>query len=653
MEQISLNWNQPVNPVLFNQPLRSSESIETTLTSNIPTVSSSATASIFVNDKWTRIWQTLKEDKDLCFVDKENPISLSELITNATESIYKAIVDGYTVFIGYSAGKDSTSVLILFLMALMRAHREGKELSPHHCVQHTNTGVENPEVSDHAGECLYDLELFIEKHNLPLSIIIAEPMLTQSWTGRILTGRGLPTFTGSHRQCSIDMKIEPAKKAKKKYIKSIGKEYAQKTLLLLGSRDDEGRIRANNISKFNGQADKPVLVKKYEYEMYPIKKWSTSNVWEFLLSCGDNEKYPLPNFRESSADTAELYKDATGECVWSGEEALKSKSCGSRFGCWACQTGGGDDKSASNLIKSNEKYAYLKPLYRIQQLLAKTRYDWSLRHPVGRTIDDNNGRILIKPDVYSPIFLERLLRACITADVLEEERAYQHARDLISGKLEDNKYNRRMISPQFKIVSETQLVHVDFLWALHGFNSKPFRALEIYHEVTQKNMLEELLDVDEMEHVKRTPIPKAKYLKVGKWEDGSLHDGLSDPFSPMVYFEPNDDERAQKTVKTKTGNLRVMSILEDSSLTVNEEAAHFIVHTEFKDYLESKMDTYNSVYAFQYYLRFGAVSLSKGKLPLYHKMAQRGQCYRRMGLNGQHTIDEILNNPDFDITDKP
>ncbi|QIR16455.1 phosphoadenosine phosphosulfate reductase family protein [Shewanella aestuarii] len=622
-----------------------------------PKKSISNVVHIVINDKWHQVWETLKTNEDLNYIEDGQTNSLSQLILTATQAIYDAIVDQYTVFIGWSSGKDSSTVLMLFLMALMRAKREGHDISPHHCLQHTDTLVESPTVHQHAMDCLEDLEIFIEKHQLPLSILIAKPELTQSFTGRILTGRGLPTFAGSSRQCSIDLKVKPAQKAKKAYLKGIDKKWADKTLLLLGSRDDEGAIRASNIAKYSGDAITPNSVSKTESELYPIKHWSSGNVWEFLLSCGDDDaKYPLPNYRRDSTDTANIYKDATGECVFSGKNALKSKSCGSRFGCWSCQVSGGDDKSASNLINSNDKYAYLKPLHRIQQLLAKTRYDWSIRHPVGRTIylnEKGEGKIKIQPDVYSPAFLEKLLRACVSADVAEEKRAHEHRKNFENGKLEDNAFNRRMIFPQFKIINEQRLVHIDFMWAFHGFNANPFRALEIYHEVINEGKLDLLAEVDDMDYVARTPIPKTKYLSVDTWADGSLLDGLSDPFTDLVYFDAEEmpDEIVGRIINTKQGPRRVTSILEDDKLTVDEDAAEFIVNTEYPNYLRDKKDTYNPSYAFQYFLRFGAVQLCKGKQALYHTMAQRGQCYRRMGLNGQLTMDEIINNNNFIITD--
>jgi 3'-phosphoadenosine 5'-phosphosulfate sulfotransferase (PAPS reductase)/FAD synthetase len=124
------------------------------------------------------------------------------------------------MMVGYSSGKDSETVLHLFLMALIRAVRTGQTISQHHFILHTDTLIESPEVRWLADKKLAALERFIAKENLPLTVVLAKPGITQSWTGRILTGRGLPTFTGSTaRQCSQDLKVGAAKKAKSAYVR--------------------------------------------------------------------------------------------------------------------------------------------------------------------------------------------------------------------------------------------------------------------------------------------------------------------------------------------------------------------------------------------------------------------------------------------------
>ncbi|WP_235922512.1 hypothetical protein [Citrobacter telavivensis] len=53
--------------------------------------------------------------------------------------------------------------------------------------------------------------------------------------------------------------------------------------------------------------------------------------------------------------------------------------------------------------------------------------------------------------------------------------------------------------------------------------------------------------------------------------------------------------------------------------------------------------------AAQFYLRFGTVSLCKGKSALYHKMMQRGQTYHRLGLTGFQSMEGITARKDLRI----
>ncbi|MGT5612694.1 hypothetical protein ACRW2M_22765, partial [Escherichia coli] len=78
-----------------------------------------ANAAILKHDKWADVWETLTTDADLNYTDEKETVSLSSLVTSATSAIYQAITDGWTMCVGYSGGKDSHSLLHLFLMALI------------------------------------------------------------------------------------------------------------------------------------------------------------------------------------------------------------------------------------------------------------------------------------------------------------------------------------------------------------------------------------------------------------------------------------------------------------------------------------------------------------------------------------------------------
>mgnify|MGYP000414375142 CR=1 FL=1 len=74
------------------------------------------------------------------------------------------------------------------------------------------------------------------------------------------------------------------------------------------------------------------------------------------------------------------------------------------------------------LATDPERHGYMKGLNSIQRYLAKRRYAWEDRHPVGRTIYEG-GYIKIQPDVYHPKFIERLLHVCCSMDFMEQQKS--------------------------------------------------------------------------------------------------------------------------------------------------------------------------------------------------------------------------------------
>lgn len=609
---------------------------------------SHAEAVIFKNDKWDNALSVLNTHPDLTAIEPGREQSLGELVTSSVESIYTALTSGWTMMLGYSSGKDSEALLHLFLMALIRAVRSGAVTSRHHFLLHTDTLVENPEVHWLARKKLTALQTFIDTENLPLTIVLGQPSVTSSWTGRILTGRGLPTFTNSNaRQCTHELKISAAQRAKAEYMR--GKRIKGRVCLMLGSRDAEGSTRAGNIAKKNGSAVRVIKKHGGDGELYPVKNWLASDIWEFLLSSGSSSHYHLPSYLVNNNETAEMYRSATGECVWSAQDKRQSDSCGARFGCWSCQAVG-LDKSMQTLLSSNpDRYGYMEYLNRLQRFLAKRRYAWEDRHPVGRTIY-GNGYIKIQPDVYSPQFLERLLFVCCSIDYVEQCRADALLDQLVNGEIENTEHNRRMAEPQFRIVTEAALIHIDFMWGFHHFNSQPFRALDIYHKVWTFGMTDLLDDEPDMMPVERTPIPHPLWVKVSKWGDDSLFSGLADPMAEMTYFNGTDDPRVARTILTPAGSKHVVDFCDEDELTVDPYSAEFIVWEEYPRLRAQVRDgilTPGS--AAQFYLRFGVIQISAGKAAMYDRMMERGQTLHRLKLSGQQTMSEIAKRKDLRV----
>lgn len=600
-------------------------------------------------DKWDTWATDIQNDGTMTYEGDDQPVSMATLITSAVEGFYQAIVNGHTLQINCSFGKDSSTCLHLALLALVRAKRQGITQSEHHFVVHSDTGIENPVIRNLADRNLKKLADFVEREDLPLSIVVARPGYASSWPGRVIGGRGLPsTVNSSSRQCTHELKVQPINKAVRHYLKDAPKSIKSNIVMVLGSRDDESHARSKNITKRAGVSSQVVSVNgKYEY--YPIRAWSEENVWEFLMSVGATERYVLPSYMPNMRETAETYKDASGECIWSPSGKKQGSACGSRFGCSLCLISV-EDKSMTNLLEGNpEKYGHMAGLNRLQRYLIKIQWDWSKRHCVGRTLY-TGGFIRIQPDVFGPELTARLLHVCCSLDYQEYHRAVAVEQAIERGELDDNEYNRDMAKPQFRLITVETLMFIEWLWALHHFQSKPFQAMAIYRKVWIEGELDLLEDEPDMEAVPRTPQPAPYWAKVESWYDsGTVFGALSDPVAEMATFEPEQDVDF-KVINTKVGKRRVVNFSEESEITVNREAALFVLCEDYPR-LREAIDggTYTPSYAATYLLRLGAISLARGMVSKSDEMMARGQRYHELKLTGALTMDDITQRTDLTI----
>ncbi|HFI1146171.1 TPA: hypothetical protein ACPFAW_004851, partial [Enterobacter hormaechei] len=155
---------------------------------------------------------------------------------------------------------------------------------------------------------------------------IVNIILNQHW-------HRLPEFLHCNSVVVVcDYKIAPLRQAKARYLKNAPASVRSRVCLMLGSRDDESARRAGNILKMGGQARKVTLT-EHGGELYPVKEWRTQDIWSFLMACGSESRFPLPSFMPDNFSLATLYKDATGECIWSPEKPTRTSACGARYGC--------------------------------------------------------------------------------------------------------------------------------------------------------------------------------------------------------------------------------------------------------------------------------------------------------------------------------
>lgn len=268
---------------------------------------------------------------------------IQELI-DSIKNIYSA--DNRPWIVGFSGGKDSTTVLSLVYSALLQLSPAERNKSVY--VVASDTLVETPVVVGMIEKVLRLINQQGQKDGLPISAHPVYPKWNQTFWVNLL-GRGYPAPTKSFRWCTERMKIHPVSD----FITNKVAEFGE-AIVVLGSRSQESASRAQVIAKHkitgSDLSHHTSLPNAYTY--MPIQDWGADDVWMYLMSA------PNP-WGSDNQELFELYKGSNqGECPLVIDKS--TPSCGnSRFGCWTC-TVVTEDRALQGLIQSGEKW--MKPL---------------------------------------------------------------------------------------------------------------------------------------------------------------------------------------------------------------------------------------------------------------------------------------------------
>ncbi len=272
--------------------------------------------------------------------------------------------------IGFSGGKDSTTVLQMLFYALSALPKQ--ELSKPIHVLCNDTLVENPAIIEYVDRQLEKIEtagkgeLFSHAPEL-FSVVKVEPKLEDRFWANLI-GKGYPSPNRWFRWCTRRLKIKPTSD----YILSTVSEYGH-AIIVLGTRKAESANRAAAMKNYDsGQClRKHTLPNAFVYA--PIADLSNNEVWAYLLQS------PNP-WSSNNKELYRLYSNACdgGECPFVIETG--TQSCGkSRFGCWVC-TVVRRDISMENLIDNGEEWMeelldYRNWLYDIRQQTNQTGFE--------------------------------------------------------------------------------------------------------------------------------------------------------------------------------------------------------------------------------------------------------------------------------------
>jgi DNA sulfur modification protein DndC len=316
----------------------------------------------------------------------ENNMSIKDIIDSILDEMELVYLhDKRPWIIGFSGGKDSTTVCQLVFQMMLRLPKE-KRNKPVYVVS-SDTLVENPIIIEYLRKISHLMGESAENQGIPIFTHMVYPEIEDTfWTGVI--GKGYPTpEPPGFRWCTERLKIIPSNRFIKDKVKTDGE-----VIILLGVRKAESIARARRIEsrEIDGK-----LLNRHEvidgaYVYNPITHLSTDEVWSVLIDGTGYSPWGTDNNYLLS-----LYKNSDGgECpftIVTTEKAKDTPTCGNtRFGCWIC-TMVKEDKSLKGFIESGEEW--LIPLREFRDWLLSIRTDSNLRDRKRR-----NGTIYKKSD---------------------------------------------------------------------------------------------------------------------------------------------------------------------------------------------------------------------------------------------------------------
>jgi len=312
--------------------------------------------------------EILKNNRETKHITAFDPLGFTETI----KELIKNICELYISFdapwiIGYSGGKDSTTVLQLVWMSLEALSPEQRKHKVH--VISTDTLVENPVVASWVTKQLHRMHWAAKTAKIPIETHRLTPETEDSfWVN--LIGKGYPAPRPLFRWCTSRLKINPSNKFITDIIKKHGEAsggdvtvtLSGEDILALGMRKSESSMRAMSMEKIEKRLGRlqecltPNSNLPNSYVYTPIESWSNDDVWQFLLH---NSETP---WGTDNNGLLKFYKGATKDRECPMAITSGTPSCGdSRFGCWVC-TLVSQDRSMQAMIQNDQEKEWMQPL---------------------------------------------------------------------------------------------------------------------------------------------------------------------------------------------------------------------------------------------------------------------------------------------------
>jgi DNA sulfur modification protein DndC len=375
---------------------------------------------------------------------QQNQRSVAEFVEDVV-ALTKEIQELYCLdeipwVVGYSGGKDSTTILQLIWNAIASLPKSQRNKTIH--VITTDTLVENPVVAAWVSSSLEQMRVAAKEQEMPVEAHLLYPAVKDAfWV--CLIGKGYPAPRNRFRWCTERLKIKPADSFIRSVIRGNGE-----VIIVLGTRKAESSNRARTMAKhrewrvrdrLNANPNRPNSL------IYlPIEDWQTDEVWMYLMQSRNS-------WGVDNKDLFTMYRGATADNECPLVIDTSTPSCGdSRFGCWVC-TIVNKDKSMEAMIQNDEEKEWLQPLLDIRNELDITddrdkrdfRRIWGEVTLFERNVDGEKS-IQPIPGPYTKYWREHWLRQVLTAQTEIRRTAPEKMRNITLIQIEELSEIRRI-----------------------------------------------------------------------------------------------------------------------------------------------------------------------------------------------------------------
>lgn len=354
--------------------------------------------------------------------------------------------------IGFSGGKDSTTLLMLTWIAMLSLRTEGKELRRRVYVVCNDTMVENPVIDEYVSTVLIKIEDAAREQKLPIQVVRTTPQLEDTFWSCVI-GKGYPVPNNSFRFCTDKMKIKPTSKFITDQVVADGE-----AIVLVGTRLTESQQRERSIKKHEIKGHRlskhPLNPNTFTYA--PIKELMLEEVWWVINSIpspwGFDNEILFQIYQNASADDYECPTVVTDD---------SHRSCGqSRFGCWIC-TVAKEDKSMTSLIRNG--FTWMRPLLEYHDRLVENRNKSELRMSTRR-----NGQLAVDETGHNQGNYTFEYRVQMLRELLEMQKEVQKGHSSV------------------RLITSQELIAIQVIWFRDGY-FKP-TVNDIYNEIYGYNI---------------------------------------------------------------------------------------------------------------------------------------------------------------------